>query len=213
MIDMKKMVILLVAIMGVTTLSACQNETNKSATSVSSSTDKGASSEGSTVTSSSEITTSVSDDPQSSSEATVAVVSSTSDNVATDTIASTQTAVSEETTEPATSVSTAESSVENKPVSNLDKDTKTILTTFLEYEATQTDIAVDYTTLTMTRKGQDVPLTLVMGNNEGMIRESVINNQEAHQATIANYNIKENIINITVTTSTGEETVYTKQIK
>ncbi|EUJ39549.1 hypothetical protein [Brochothrix campestris] len=209
---MKKWLVLCMAIGGIATLSACQNETSKSATSVSSSsTDKATSSESSEVASSSEIITS--DEQQASSEATVAVVSSTTDSVEADTNASVQTTGSKEVTESATSVSAPESSVDHKPVSSLDKDTKTILKTFLEYEATQADIAVDFTTLTMTRKGQDVPLTLVLGNNEGMIRESVVNNQEAHQSTIANYNIKGDTINITVTTSTGEETVYTKQIK
>lgn len=218
MVFMKKWLVLFVVIGGVLTLGACQNETSKSTTSTSeSSTEKVASSESSSVasssdTSSSDTSTSVSSEDSSSSEATVAIISSTEESIVPTTSASEQATATAETTDSSSSA-VESSSVENKPVSSLDKDTKTILTTFLEYAATQPDVVVDYTTLTMTRKGQDVPLTLVLGDNQGMIRESIVNNQEAHQSTIANYTIAGETINITVTTGTGEATVYTKTIK
>ena len=210
-----KMLLVISVLFSLMLLVACQNETNSSKTKetessqkkVSDSSEDTSDSIESTLkeeTDSSEATT---DDSSSesvtSSEPTVAVASSTSSS---ENGEAEESESEKSTTEPVVSTT-------DKPVSELNNQTVDVLTAFLEYQATQANTTVDYSNLTMSYKGKNVPFTIIIGKNEGMIREVVVNSEEAHDTTLANYTIKDNTISINITTSSGIETVHTKKIQ
>lgn len=211
-----KMLLVISVLFSLMLLVACQNETNSSKTKETESSQKKVSDSSTEDTSdsvestlkeetdSSEATT---DDSSSesvtSSEPTVAVASSTSTSENSEAV---ETESEKSTTEPIASTT-------DKPVSELNNQTVDILTAFLEYKATQPNTTVDYSNLTMSYKGKNVPFTIIIGKNEGMIREVVVNSEEAHDTTLANYTIKDNTISINVTTPSGIETVHTKKIQ